>query len=135
MTGAAELMDVDGFLAFSEMAPGDTRHELLDGRIVTTASERAGHARVKNAVLRAFEREIAAKGLPCEAFPDGMAVRVDAGNVFEPDVTLRCGAPLGDETILIDDPLVVVEVASPSTQSIDVLVKLTRYFRNPSSQH
>ena len=93
------------------------------------------HARAKNAVLRQLEEAIATAGLPCEAFPDGMAVKVDDANVFEPDVTVRCGAPLPGETVLIEDPMIVVEVASPSTQRVDVFVKLARYFRNPSIHH
>ena len=64
-----------------------------------------------------------------------MAVRVDEETVFEPDALVRCGPPLPDDTILLLDPLIVVEVASPTTQRIDVLEKFTRYFRNPHIVH
>ena len=64
-----------------------------------------------------------------------MAVRVDEETVFEPDALVRCGEPLPGETVLILDPIIVVEVASPSTQRVDALHKLTRYFRNASIVH
>ena len=99
------------------------------------ASERATHARVKYAVTRAFERAIEEARLPCEAFVDGMAVRVDDKTVFEPDALVRCGPPLPGETVLILDPIIVVEVASPSTQRVDAVTKLTRYFHNASIMH
>ena len=35
-------------------------------------------------------------GLACEVFGDGMAIRIDAATVYEPDAQLRCGAPLDD---------------------------------------
>ena len=131
--GSEQHMDAGTFALWSEAA--DSRYELLDGTVHAMGSERAMHARAKNAVLRQLERAIAAAGLSCEAFPDGMAVKVDETNVFEPDVTVRCGASLPGETIIIEDPVIVVEVASPSTQRIDVFVKLSRYFRNPHIQH
>ena len=37
--------------------------------------------------------------------------------------------------MLVEDPLIVVEVFSPSSQRIDVLVKLGRYFRCPTLVH
>ena len=133
--GSEQQMDAAAFVAWSESATGDARYELLDGCVHAMASERVEHARAKNAVLRQLEQAIAAGGLPCEAFPDGMGVKVDEANVLEPDVTVRCGPLLAGETILIEDPIIVVEVASASTQRVDVFVKLARYYRNPSIQH
>ena len=50
---------------------------------------------------------------------------VVAGNVSEPDVTVRCGEPLPGDALLIDDPLIVVEVASSSTPRIAVRTAVT----------
>ena len=128
-------MTADAFLAWSERQTSDARHELLDGRVYAMAAERVVHARTKNAITRCLESAIAGSGLPCEAFVDGMAVRVDDETVFEPDVLVRCGSRLPDEATVIVDPIIVVEVASPSTQRIDALLKLTRYFGNASIMH
>ena len=48
---------------------------------------------------------------------------------------VRFGPPLPGDTLITVDPVIVVEVASPSTQRADALLKLTRYFRNVSIQH
>ena len=82
---ADDAMTAAAFLAWSERRQDETRHELLDGRVVAMSPERAVHARTKYAVTRQLERGIGEAGLPCEALVDGMAVRVDDDTVFEPD--------------------------------------------------
>ena len=64
-----------------------------------------------------------------------MAVIVDEGTAYEPDAMLRCGKELSDDTVQVFDPLVVIEVASPSTQPLDATNKLADYFRIPSLRH
>ncbi|MGE0226511.1 MAG: Uma2 family endonuclease [Acetobacteraceae bacterium] len=76
-----------------------------------------------------------AAGLPCETYVDGMAVQVDAATVYEPDVLLRCGPPLRDDTLAVTDPLIVVEVLSPSSRARDTGATLADYFRLPPVRH
>lgn len=59
-----------------------------------------------------------------------MAVRVDDATVFELDALVPCDTRFPDDTILLTDPIIVVEVESPTTQQVDVLRKFSRYFRN-----
>ena len=110
------------------------RFELLRGEVVAMAPERVGHARVKADVLVAFRSALAAGGLGCEAFGDGMAVRIDESTVYEPDALIRCGERASNDTVLLDDP-VVVEVVSPSSRGIDAGAKFDDYFRIPSVHH
>ena len=128
-----KIITARAFVEWSERQDG--RYELLDGTIMSMAAERLIHAQTKFAVANALAGAIAEAKLPCQAFVNGMAVRVDDTTVFEPDALLRCGEPLPDDTLLITDPMVVVEVVSPSTQRVDALLKLTRYFRNPAIVH
>ena len=53
----------------------------------------------------------------------------------EPDVLVRCGAPVDDQALEVTDPLIVVEVVSPSSQKRDTGSKLEDYFRIPSVRH
>jgi Uma2 family endonuclease len=53
----------------------------------------------------------------------------------EPDAVLRCGARLPDDAVVVPDPLVIVEVLSPSTSATDRAWKLQEYFRLPSLRH
>ena len=65
-----------------------------------------------------------------------MAVRVDDETVFEPDAMVRCGPRVSGDNVLIFDPLLVVEILSPTTtQHVDVFRKFNRYFNNPSLVH
>ena len=56
------------------------RFELVRGQVVAMSPEPAGHVRAKGSTYRALEDAIAASGLGCEAFPDGMTVRIDGGD-------------------------------------------------------
>ena len=128
-------MTADDFVVWAAAQPDGYRYELDDGVVTAMASERVRHALIKGAVYRrlveATEREASA----CTVFPDGMAVRIDAHTVYEPDAAMRCGEPLPDEAVLYDDPMIVVEIQSPSTSNVDANSKLTNYFRLPSVQH
>jgi Uma2 family endonuclease len=128
-------MSADDFLAWAIEQPRRPRYELVAGELVMMAPERAAHARVKAAVWRALDNALRAVGLPCEAFPDGMAVRIDDDTVYEPDALVRCGEPLADDEIKVTDPVVVVEVLSPSSRGRDTGAKLEDYFRLPSVRH
>jgi Uma2 family endonuclease len=127
------VMTADEFLAWAEGQPG--RYELHRGNVVAMALERAGHARVKLAVARALQNAIAAGTCGCWVLPDGMTVRVDARVVYEPDALVYCGEQISDDAIEVAEPVIVVEVLSPSTRHIDVAAKLIDYFKVPSVQH
>ncbi len=126
-------MTVDEYLAWAEGRPG--RHELVDGEACAQAPERAAHAETKLAVSRALDAAIRARGLPCSVLPDGMAVRIDERTAYEPDALVYCGPTLDPAALLVDDPIIVVEVLSPSTGGNDASRKLAGYFRLPSVVH
>ena len=128
-------MTADEFIAWAMERPDGARYELVGGEVVGMAPERVAHARVKARVFNALADGIERGGLACEAFPDGMAVQVSADTVYEPDAQVRCGPPLPDDAVKIVDPVVVVEVLSPSTRAYDAGAKLGGYLRMPSVRH
>jgi Uma2 family endonuclease len=111
------------------------RYELLDGKVYAMAPERLGHARTKARVWQALDRAITARGLPCEALPDGMTVAINAATSFEPDALVRCGDPLDPDATAIAGPLIVVEVIAPGSRGIDSNAKLEAYLGLPSVAH
>ena len=111
------------------------RYERVDGEPVAMSPERYAHASVKSRIWLAFREAIRAAGLPCVALPDGMTVEIDKDTDYEPDAAVHCGPPIAPDAIAIPNPIVVVEVLSPSTQSVDSGGKLADYFRLPSVQH
>jgi Uma2 family endonuclease len=59
--------------------------------------------------------------LPCEALGDGAIV--------------NCGPPTPGDAVSATNPVVVVEVLSSSTESIDLSDKLAYYFKVDTIQH
>ena len=129
-----DTMTVADFLAWAE-TQADQRYELLDGTVVAMASERAEHVRAKQSVFLSLRAAIAQSGADCEAFMDGLAVKVDEFTAFIPDAIVNCGAPVPGDHLIASQPVIVVEVRSPSTQHIDNSVKLLEYFRVASLMH
>ncbi len=137
MSGPARLprMTSDAFIAWAMEQPEGKRYELAQGEVIAMAPERSVHALTKFRVARLFADAVEAAGLPCTVYPDGMAVVVDDETTYEPDAMIRCGEVLSDDAVTVFDPLVIVEIASPSTQSLDAGDKLADYFRIPSLRH
>ena len=99
------------------------------------APERAAHARLKARVWRTFDDQIRDCGLPCEALPDGITVKIDEHMAYEPDAQVHCGEPLADDDVIVPASVIVVEVLSPSTATRDTGAKLADYFRLPTLRH
>ena len=128
-------MTADEFLAWAEDQPRG-RYELEDGEVfVDMAPERVVHAQTKFEVAYRFRLAIEAAGLPCMVMPDGVGIRFDDKSVYEPDALVRCGPSIPGDVMTVSDPMIVVEVLSPSTARRDEFVKLARYFSLPSVQH
>jgi Uma2 family endonuclease len=111
------------------------RFERHSGVVVAMAPERVAHVRRKAAAWVLLRDGIQANRLPCEALPDGMTVEIGEDDDFEPDALVRWGERLANDATVVPDPLIVVEVLSPSTAATDRTTKLERYFRLPSVQH
>ncbi len=124
----------DEFIAWALEQPAG-RFELDNGVVVAMAPERASHNQAKLNAVIALRGAIGARGLPCSAMTDGMAVRVNDRTVYEPDALVRCGPRLPGDAMEVADPVVVVEVVSPSSRGVDRGVKLAGYFSLPSVRH
>jgi Uma2 family endonuclease len=134
MTAVSQkLMTVDEYLVWAEGRPG--RYELFRGQVIAMTPERSRHAEVKFAIQTALANAIRARRLPCHVMPDGMTVRIDNTTAFEPDAQVYCGARLPPDSLEVPEPVIVVEVLSPSTRHIDLNYKFAGYFRLPSMQH
>ncbi|MCJ2071122.1 Uma2 family endonuclease [Methylobacterium sp. J-030] len=126
-------MTVDEFLVWAEGRPG--RYELVDGEIFAMSPERARHGLVKYAAQTALHRAIGQAGLACHMLPDGMTVRIDATTTFEPDALVYCGPLIDLDAVEVPNPVIVVEVLSPGTKSVDTGTKLIGYFKVASLCH
>jgi Uma2 family endonuclease len=128
-------MTSDQFIAWAMEQPEGCRYELVAGQVVAMAPERSAHALTKFHVARRLAEAVEREGLICTVYPDGMSVEVDATTTYEPDALVRCGLPLPADAVKLSDPVIVVEVLSPSTRARDSSIKLLDYFRLPSVRH
>ena len=124
------------FISWSyEHASKGKRYELDNGVVVSMAPERVRHALIKSEVFYRLKEAVNRDARTCTVFSDGMAIRIDDRTVHEPDAAVRCGDRLPDDDVIYSDPIIVVEVQSPSTSGIDSAGKLVNYFRLPSLRH
>jgi len=132
---APSRMTSDEFIAWAMTRPEGEHYELYRGAVVQMAPERARHGEVKGRIYQRILNAVDAGALPCQVFVDSMAVEIDETTTYEPDVVLRCGPRLPPDAVKLTDPMLVVEMLSPSTRNRDVTEKLEDYFRVPSVRH
>lgn len=126
-------LDVAAFLDWIKHNPG--RYELHNGEVVAMSPARVRHGSAKFAMQRALFAGVQESGLPCNVLPDGIAVHVSDRKWYEPDALVYCGPEAPGDDIKIDNPVIIVEVASPSTGGIDATDKLVGYFAVESLHH
>ena len=128
------LMTADEFFAWAESRGEGERYELVQGLAVRLQSERVSHADRKLTTTIALRQAIGRSGLDCRAFIDGVSVRINDRSVREPDALVHCG-PYDPTRTYVPNPIIVVEVISPSSVRTDVDRKLMDYFSVPSILH
>jgi Uma2 family endonuclease len=132
-TLAQRRMTVDEFLVWAEGQEG--RWELHKGVPYRMAPERTGHVKVKGAVYLALLRAVQKAGLPCHVLGDGAGVRISRHVLHSPDALIYCGPELPDDALEVPNPVILVEVVSPSTRKFDDTVKRDGYFSLASVHH
>jgi Uma2 family endonuclease len=127
-------MTVDEFLAWA-VRQEKGRYELFKGRVVMQQPQTWGHAELRARLYNVLAAAVARAQVSFYAAPDGMTVRISRDEAFEPDALV---APLPKPQPLnleIPNPVIVVEVLSPSSAKRDLADKLAGYYQVPSIQH
>jgi len=129
---APTIMSVDAFFAWQ--AGQDELYELADGRLVpramTGATQR--HDRVVTNAIAALGARL--RGGPCWPMTADIAVRTRVRSIRRPDLTVQC-TPLEPDAVVAAEPVLILEVLSPSTERIDTIVKLDEYKALASVRH
>ncbi|MGC2412455.1 MAG: Uma2 family endonuclease [Stellaceae bacterium] len=114
MPSAAEkLMCLEEFLEWERKQR--KRHEFADGVITLMTGASAAHVRIAGNIAFALRQRL--RGTGCEAFGSDMKV-IANGTVRYPDISVTC-RPLNDRDDRITEPVVVIEVLSPTTERTD----------------
>lgn len=122
-------MRVAAYREWAATRPDDERWELLDGEPVMKSPAGGRHQRIVTNIAKRLDDLAERRG--CGAYP-GLAILSEArdDDAPIPDVVVQCGEPPADG--YTGDPLLVVEVLSPSTFLIDRGRKTEFYQTVPS---
>ena len=106
----------------------ETRSEYLDGGVYPMTGATANLIRIVSNVTT--ELNIQLRGRRCDVFPIDMKVYLpDSRKFFYPDITVACGELQyhDDRRDIITNPVLVIEVLSPSTEAFDRGAKFQAY--------
>jgi len=109
------------------------RHEFYDGEVFAQAGGTRQHSRIGTNTARAVGNEL--EGHDCEAHGSDMRIHVEATGFYAyPDVSVVCPPIEGESDDVISNPILLVEVLSPSTADFDRGGKFGHYRQIPSLQ-
>lgn len=115
-------------------AESQERLEFLDGAILAMAGGSAAHVTISGNVIGIFYARL--RGTPCYPLSSDARIRTSETDYVYADATLVCGTAefTTEEPIALQNPTVVVEVLSPSTEARDRGEKFAGYRSLPSVQ-
>jgi Uma2 family endonuclease len=120
-------LSVEDYLALEASAA--VKHEYVAGALHAQAGASRRHNRI--ALTIASKLLSAAHDTPCRVSISDVKLRIDDGNsalFYYPDVMVACG-PEPQDPLIETEPCLLVEVTSPSTESIDRREKWLSYRR------
>lgn len=132
MSAAEKLnskMTVQEYLAWERTQT--ERHEYFAGEVFSQAGGTRRHSLIGANVLRAIGNFL--EDRECEAHGSDMRVLIEAtGYHAYPDVSVACSPIQGGADDVLTNPILIVEVLSPSTADLDRGTKFNHYRQIPS---
>lgn len=112
----------DEFVHWESLQP--TRNEFVDGQIYAMVGASKRHYRVVRALAGKLEMHLADS--PCQVYDESVKLRV-AEDIFYPDILVSCDTADAEDEYLVQHPLLIAEVLSPSTSQYDMTAKVEIY--------
>lgn len=126
-------MNVGSFLAWAErQMEGD--YELIDGKVYRMASERNWHAVYKSNIFTALDKACRRSEIDLFAFCDGPGIEIGSQTVRVPDAIVNEGR-VKRGSLVVDRPVIVVEVVSEDSERRDHGSKFVEYFGLATVRH
>ena len=123
-------LSVADYLAFEFSGP--VRHEYVAGEIHAMGGASRAHNKIAGNLFAHFHTGL--RGGPCEVFAQDFKVRLEVAReefFYYPDVVVSCH-PASIEQYFLRAPTLIVEVLSPTTETIDRREKHTHYRQAPT---
>lgn len=112
----------------------EVRHEYIGGQVYAMSGASEAHNVLSGNLHAALHQHL--RGKPCKVFIADMKVRLNIAQddiFYYPDLLVTCD-PADDAKYYKSQPVVLVEVLSPSTERLDRREKFLSYQRLPSLQ-
>jgi len=122
---------VADWVAFEEGK--ERKHELRNGEFYEMAGATYDHNVITGDL--SVELSIALRGTGCETLPSDQKVYVDNTNGLYPDIVVVCGEPMITPEESLQNPVLIVEVLSPSTAGDDRGAKFAKHRTCPTLRH
>jgi len=120
------------YLAYEAQSP--VRHEYIAGEIFAMTGASIRHNVIAGNLFAELRSHL--KGTPCRALIEGVKLRLrKEQSYFYPDVMVTCEdrlQELDSQQQIVEAPLVVIEILSPTTEATDRREKLRAYRTLPS---
>lgn len=120
------------YLAYEAQSP--IRHEYIAGEIFAMTGASIRHNVIAGNLFAELRSHL--KGTPCRALIEGVKLRLrKEQSYFYPDVMVTCEdrlQELDSQQQIVEAPLVVIEILSPTTEATDRREKLRAYRTLPS---
>ena len=107
----------------------EVKHELLDGEVYAMAGTSDKHNIISGNLYANLRSHLLDS--PCQTFIENMKVRVNPNVFYYPDILVSCEKK-PESPYYRDEPILIIEVTSPSTVQIDRREKLRAYQQMPS---
>lgn len=125
----ASYMTVEQYLDYEANNP--IRYEYVDGFVYAMSGASKNHARLSGNIFARLHTFL--EKSPCEPYQTEVKVRASSSRYYYPDVVVTCeaGAEDPEDVYLIVNPILLVEVLSPSTSRTDKVEKFNTYQQIP----
>lgn len=122
-------ISVEDYLESEKISP--VRHEFVEGEVFAMAGTSNNHSRICINITTALSNHL--RDSKCEPFAGETKVRVTKKVYYYPDILVSCDED-DEDSYFRNNPILTIEVTSPSTEHIDRREKLLFYQQMPSVQ-
>lgn len=130
------ILEKEGFITVDDYIEGEllseVRHEYIGGQVYAMSGGSEAHNAICINLVAAMRQHF--RGKPCKVFMADMKLRLHIAEddiFYYPDLLVTCD-PSDDAKYYKTQPVVLVEVLSPSTERLDRREKFLSYQRLPS---
>ena len=130
--GLAKLktkISVEDYLEGEEIS--EIKYEYIEGVVYAMAGTSQNHSRITGNTFNALFNYL--RNSPCETYSENIKVCTHEEVFYYPDILVTCEGEFKNK-YYCEEPILIIEIISPSTAQIDRREKLRAYQQMPSVQ-